>query len=835
MKKFILFLLFVALLCQIYAQERWIPDQKSLPKPPLGNYTPLPLVKWENQNRITQVYYTPNGILAVSPNVRVLPNSNQQDEIILVRNPLNPNIMFGSANTTVGSTYGQGAYITTNGGVSWFGTDVIPSFSFQTSDPGPTIDKNGVIIMTTLNISGTARMYSTYSTNNGTSWSTALQMTSASSDKNFAGTDDAPSSAYYGRSYCVWSNFALSAPPIVFAYTTNGAQSWSSPAQINTPPSGHYSQGCDIICGPTGNVYVCWAAPISSSPYTEDYVGFARSTNGGTSWTVTENAYDMNGIRSSSYNGWGVRVNSFPRIGVDKTGGARNGWIYIVTSEVNRSPAGSDADIVLHRSTDAGVTWSSGIRVNQDALNNGKVQFFPAISVDGQGGVNVVFYDNRNYPSVGDSCETFVARSIDGGNTWTEVIASDHRWKVKGEGGAGNYMGDYIGITSNSSKVWPFWFDDKSGTMQAWTCSIDIGPPPAHDIAVGPFLSFPSQFVAGTAYNIKTKVTNAGTSNETGIPIKFWVNTTLTNTTNINLNTGQVDSVNNSWTPTVAGTYTLTYASGLSNDENRNNDTVRTSVTVLPAGTQITGTTVCRNNVNKYLADNSTIRDTIIYNNPNALTLVDVNVKIDTMFHTWTGDVSFQISHLGTTDALITNRGSSGDNFIGCTLNDSASTPISSGTPPFTGSFRPESPLSVFNNLSTNGAWILVASDNAAGDTGLLKAWCVQLTFYTLVGGIQTVEIPNYYSLQQNYPNPFNPVTNIKYTLPKSGDVKLVVYDMLGRVVQTLVNGKKEAGVYNLEFDAINLASGIYFYKIEIAEGSFGIVFTDVKKMIVVK
>jgi hypothetical protein len=830
----------ILLLCSIslFAQERWIPDGRSMPKPPLGQYNSLPenIIPWKNINSQVRYFYSQNEVLAVSPNIRVLPNSNQQDEIILVRNPVNPLIMFGSANTTVGSTFGQGAYITTNGGTSWFGTDVIPSFTFQTSDPGPTIDKNGVIIMTTLNVSGTARMYSSYSTNNGTSWSSALQMTSASSDKNFAATDDISSSPYYGRSYCVWSNFALSSPPIVFSFTTNGAQSWSSPTQINTPPSGHYSQGCDIIVGPNGNVYVCWAAPVSGGSYTEDYLGFARSTNGGASWIVTENAYDMNGIRSSSFNGWGVRVNGFPRIGVDKSGGSRNGWIYVVTSEVNLAPAGSDADVILHRSTDGGTTWSAGVRVNQDTPNNGKVQFFPAIRVDEQGGVNVVFYDNRNYPSVGDSCETFVARSNDGGNTWTEVIASDHRWKVKGEPGAGNYMGDYIGITSGNNKVWPFWFDDKSGSMQAWTCSIDIGPPPAHDIVCGPFLSLPGSFIAGNTYTIKTKVTNIGTSNETGVPVKFWINTTLTNTTNINLTAGQTDSVSNSWTPSSAGTYTLTYASALTTDENRSNDTVRTTVTVQPPGLVPYGTTVCRNGLMKQILDNQTTRDTINYNDPLGYGIVDVNVKVDTVTHTWDSDLSFTITHGATSVSLISGRGGSGDNFIGCILNDSASQPISSGTAPFTGSWRPESPLSAFNTQGVNGQWILSITDNALADQGYLKAWCIQLTYLRAVGGIITVEIPNYYSLQQNYPNPFNPVTKLTYTLPKSGNVKLVVYDVLGREVRTLVDETKGVGVYRLDFDGSNIASGIYFYRLDVTDGASGnVVFTDVKKMMLVK
>jgi hypothetical protein len=69
-----------------------------------------------------------------------------------------------------------------------------------------------------------------------------------------------------------------------------------------------------------------------------------------------------------------------------------------------------------------------------------------------------------------------MSRSTDGGTTWTDMRVSDHAWKVKGESGAGNYMGDYIGITSGNNKVWPFWFDDKTGTMQAWTCAVSLDP-----------------------------------------------------------------------------------------------------------------------------------------------------------------------------------------------------------------------------------------------------------------------------------------------------------------------------------------------------------------------
>ena len=89
--------------------------------------------------------------------------------------------------------------------------------------------------------------------------------------------------------------------------------------------------------------------------------------------------------------------------------------------------------------------------------------------------------------------------------------------------------------------------------------------------------------------------------------------------------------------------------------------------------------------------------------------------------------------------------------------------------------------------------------------------------------------IPLRYALEQNYPNPFNPATVIKYQLPKSSNVKISVYDLLGKEVATLVNGNVEAGYHQVEFNGSDLASGLYLYKIE-ADG-----YTDVKKMMLVK
>jgi hypothetical protein len=95
--------------------------------------------------------------------------------------------------------------------------------------------------------------------------------------------------------------------------------------------------------------------------------------------------------------------------------------------------------------------------------------------------------------------------------------------------------------------------------------------------------------------------------------------------------------------------------------------------------------------------------------------------------------------------------------------------------------------------------------------------------------GLPGTETASEFSLSQNYPNPFNPTTIIDFVIPKSSNVKLSVYDILGNEVAILINGYVNAGKYGREFDGSNLSSGLYFYKLE-ANG-----FTETKKMLLVK
>jgi hypothetical protein len=95
--------------------------------------------------------------------------------------------------------------------------------------------------------------------------------------------------------------------------------------------------------------------------------------------------------------------------------------------------------------------------------------------------------------------------------------------------------------------------------------------------------------------------------------------------------------------------------------------------------------------------------------------------------------------------------------------------------------------------------------------------------------GPKNKEIPTKFMLYQNYPNPFNSSTTISYDLPERSRVKLSIYNLLGQEVATLVNDEQEPGRYNVKFDASDLPSGVYFYRLEAGK------FIEQKKMILIK
>jgi len=802
---------------------------------PTGEYYDLPAaqdqVNYQNPNTTTRYVNTGSELLVLPPNVRPFPHTATQSEVDATTMKGNGSVMFASWNSYGPSFFGTGFAFSNNGGTSWTGSHQM--YTPNSGDPGAIIWPTGSTWAGRLGLSCIQGFG--HSTNNGTSWVFDMNFPGASSfDKNFSAVDETTGSPFFGRAYTVWTNFGGTfVNRIVGSYSTDGGVTWSTAQPVSpTPASGHHQQGCDIRVGPGGVVYVVWAhCTTNGQNSTEDHLGFARSTDGGVTWIdQTNTAVDVNGIRAASlFNG--IRASGFPRLAIDMTGGSRNGWLYAVLAEKSGGPLTLDvSDVTICISSNGGASWSHS-KVNQDP-SNGRYNYMPSVCVTPDGGVNVAYYDQRN--TSGFVTEYWMSRSLNGGATWTDVAVSDHTFTPAPIPGlAGGYQGDYTGMTfsSGSGKIFPFWADNSSGVYQVWTVGITYGPPPANDVVVGPFLSLPGTFTAGGTYAIKGKVTNGGTNAQTNLPVRFSVNGTIQTTNTISsLPSGAVDSSSFSWNPTIAGNYTLRIFSGAATDENRANDTIVTTVQVFPTGTVFNQGQWCRNGLNILIPSvGSAPRDSIMVNIANTFDVVDVNVRIDTVLHTWDSDLTFNLRRGAANVNFISAVGGSGDNFIGTVLNDSATTPISSGTAPFTGTFQPSSPLSALNGQTLNGSWVLGIDDAVSGDSGVLKAWCIQVTYRTLVGGIGTIEIPNYYSLSQNYPNPFNPTTSIKFSVPKAVNVSLKIFDVLGREVATLVNEVKQPGFHTADFNASNMASGIYFYRIDAGE------FTSVKKMMLVK
>lgn len=173
------------------------------------------------------------------------------------------------------------------------------------------------------------------------------------------------------------------------------------------------------------------------------------------------------------------------------------------------------------------------------------------------------------------------------------------------------------------------------------------------------------------------------------------------------------------------------------------------------------------------------------------------------------------------------------------TVNFSAtvSPPPSSGSITFT--WSPSSTLTTFPGsliinytVSTSVPYGIYNINVTGVESGGIRSHTrtFQLVVTSLVGitGYES-GLPDKFELSQNYPNPFNPNSKIKMQIPKLSDVKLIVYDALGREVATLVNEQLKPGTYEVEFDGSDYSSGIYFYKLITNE------FSNVKKMLMIK
>ena len=208
-----------------------------------------------------------------------------------------------------------------------------------------------------------------------------------------------------------------------------------------------------------------------------------------------------------------------------------------------------------------------------------------------------------------------------------------------------------------------------------------------------------------------------------------------------------------------------------------------------------------------------------------------------TINHTMTSDLIVSLVHPSGDSVIVFNRGQllhlmGNINAIYDDLADSAT--VYDKSVGWLPRVRPwASLIGAFGGRSAQGAWRLRVNDVSGGDVGRLYIWGLQFNNQYTTGLAQngTPAIPEKTQLFQNYPNPFNPSTTIGFRVWGLGSswVRLAVYDILGREVAVLVDGKKEAGSYEVKFDGSNLASGVYLYRLRAGD------FVSTKTMLVLK
>lgn len=445
---------------------------------PYNPFVPIPPATFKGSLIVTK----DAGTIADSPDVPVTTITSTQSENSIFVDPDDNNFFINSNNSTdwsgssASSVYGADYFKSSNGGTSLSGF-ITGAGGVNSGDPTTAINHAGRQFVNFIDDPGGQGV--AYSDNNGSTWSTATIGPNPGSlaDKNHMWIDNAVSSPYLGNLYTVWTDFGGSYDyDVVFSRSTDNGATWSSRVRISDPAD-YFSHGVNVQTGPAGQVYSCWAVYTSSGGLTENAIGFTKSLDGGITWSSPVKALtNIKGIRATGVSK-NMRVNSFPVMAVDVSGGPNNGNIYIVWTNIGvpGTNTGTNKSVYMIRSTNGGTSWSTPVRVNQGTFTDGKEAYCPWITCDPEtGNLAVVFYDDRNTAST--ACETWVSYSTDAGTTWSDFRVSDVSFTpVPISGLASSYMGDYLGITSKGGKVYPCWTDNRDGTYKTYVSPFIIG------------------------------------------------------------------------------------------------------------------------------------------------------------------------------------------------------------------------------------------------------------------------------------------------------------------------------------------------------------------------
>ncbi|HEX9989908.1 MAG TPA: S-layer homology domain-containing protein [Chloroflexia bacterium] len=428
--------------------------------------------------------------IRVNPTIAVDTSTHRNSSLAI--NPANPNIVLAGYDNQQGKEGLSGYAWSTDAGRTWLGGHFQGPWGPSNMTPGGNVsvgfDANGVGYYTSIALASQSFSYYVLTTTNGTAWSTPVPIITAQYDESryqsHLAVDRRTSGAYAGSLYISWL-YTNNVPPylqgITMRYSRDGGHSWSNDVQISDPEHGHSSLSTSVIAS-NGVIYTAF-------PYIQDsFIGNAphlyldRSTDGGLTWG-TDRLISGAPIVQIGGPDWKqrelvlvasqfcaqMRMHHYPSIAVSPTD---PNTVYATWNDgrwerdiTDCDLGGKHSDIAFSRSTDAGVTWSPTIRLNDDALGNGIDQFMPTIGAHPSGLIGVTWHDRRY--SDGYRYDLVYSQSTDGGLTWSKNqrvsdVSSDPEAVPDYKGI--DYIGYRVPLVFGYDYILPGWLDTRRGT-----------------------------------------------------------------------------------------------------------------------------------------------------------------------------------------------------------------------------------------------------------------------------------------------------------------------------------------------------------------------------------
>ena len=348
-----------------------------------------------------------------------------------------------------------GYSFSTDGGQTWSVSQLTPQIipgAPLSSDPVVVVDTSGNFYIYTISlneVNGNGEAWLFKSTDEGETFNQVYEMATGPwfEDKEWGTTDLSPTSPYVNTMYCSWTRFAADTDILLIRSTDEGV-TWNSPVTVSDQIG---VQGSFPAVSSDGELYVVWRGYDSGGQ-----IRFDKSTDGGLTFGTDK-------IVSNAPDSW------FPHMTVDLSGGPFHNNIYVVWDDLRNG----DDDVFLSISSNSGDTWTPAQRINNDPISNGKDQYWPTIAISELGEIVIMFYDTRN-TSNNTIIEAYIARSTDGGATFTNELVSTQPSPTNIPNGDVRF-GDYIDIDFYGGNIVPVWTDERAGgyDMDIYTARIN--------------------------------------------------------------------------------------------------------------------------------------------------------------------------------------------------------------------------------------------------------------------------------------------------------------------------------------------------------------------------